>query len=98
MTTAAVLGSGAPKVLVETSRDLPLVSVSVGVRTGALLDPDGGEGSTRLVARLLRRKSRIYEVPVSYSGRPASEGRKFAWRDGVRALGTLLRYRWGKLR
>jgi zinc protease len=57
MTTAAVLGSGTPKVLVETSRDLPLVSVSVGVRTGAMLDPPGAEGSTRLVARLLRRSA-----------------------------------------
>lgn len=57
MTTAAVIGSGTPKVLVETSRDLPLVSLSVGVRTGAMLDPDGAEGSTRLVARLLRRSA-----------------------------------------
>ena len=31
------------------------------------------------------------------SGRRAGEGRKFAWKDGVRALSTLVRYRWGKL-
>ena len=57
MTTAAVIGAGTPKVLVETSRDLPLVSVSIGVRTGALLDPPGAEGATRLVGRLLRRSA-----------------------------------------
>ncbi len=51
-----------------------------------------------ITAKVLRRGHRIYEVPVSYAGRPASEGRKFDWRDGVRALGTLVRYRWGKLR
>ena len=50
-----------------------------------------------ITAKVLRRGYRIYEVPVSYSGRPASEGRKFSWRDGVRALSTLVRYRWSKL-
>ena len=50
-----------------------------------------------ITAKVLRRGYRIYEVPVSYAGRPASEGRKFAWRDGVRALRTLVRYRWGRM-
>ncbi len=36
---------------------------------------------------------RIYEVPVSYTGRDASEGTKFDWRDGVHAFTTLVRYR-----
>jgi hypothetical protein len=38
---------------------------------------------------------RIYEVPISYAGRESSEGQKFDWRDGVRALLTLVRYRVG---
>ena len=29
---------------------------------------------------------KIYEVPISYSGRDYDEGKKIGWRDGVRAL------------
>jgi zinc protease len=55
MTQASNAANGAPNVLVESSHDLPLVSVSVAVRMGALEDPPGGEGSVRLLARLMRR-------------------------------------------
>lgn len=43
--------------LLETSHDLPLVSVSVAFRRGALEDPEGGEGSVRLLGRLMRRSA-----------------------------------------
>ncbi len=62
------------------------------------IESDRFDFEPEVTAKVLRRGHQIYEVPVSYSGRPASEGRKFNWRDGVRALGTLVRYRWGKLR
>ena len=42
-------------VLVETSRALPLVSLTVALRSGARLDPVGREGTTRFMARLMRR-------------------------------------------
>ena len=35
---------------------------------------------------------RIYEVPISYSGRSYTEGKKITWRDGVVAILTLFRY------
>jgi glycosyltransferase involved in cell wall biosynthesis len=38
---------------------------------------------------------RIYERPVSYSGRTYAEGKKITWRDGFRALWCILRYRRG---
>ncbi len=38
---------------------------------------------------------RIYEVGISYSGRTYEEGKKIGWRDGVRALWCILRYRNG---
>lgn len=38
------------------------------------------------------RSLRIYEVPVSYSGRTYAEGKKIGWRDGVRALWCILKY------
>jgi glycosyltransferase involved in cell wall biosynthesis len=62
------------------------------------IESDRFDFEPEITAKVLRRGYRIYEVPVSYSGRPASEGRKFDWHDGVRALSTLVRYRWGKLR
>ena len=33
---------------------------------------------------------RIYEVPISYSGRDYDEGKKIGWRDGVRALQVII--------
>ncbi len=36
---------------------------------------------------------RIYEVPISYSGRDYSQGKKIGWRDGLAAVFHLLRYR-----
>ncbi|MFA6392109.1 MAG: glycosyltransferase family 2 protein [Patescibacteria group bacterium] len=46
-----------------------------------------------LTAKILKRKYRIYEVPISYSGREYSEGKKITWRDGFVALWTLIKYR-----
>ena len=36
---------------------------------------------------------RLYEVPISYYGRTVAEGKKITWRDGIRALGALVRFR-----
>ena len=36
---------------------------------------------------------RLYEVPISYYGRTFAEGKKITWRDGVKALGALIRFR-----
>ena len=62
------------------------------------IESDRFDFEPEITAKVLRRGYRIYEVPVSYAGRAATEGRKFHWRDGVRAVGTLVRYRWAKLR
>ncbi|MBA4396768.1 MAG: glycosyl transferase [Syntrophus sp. (in: bacteria)] len=43
--------------------------------------------------KVARRKYRIYEVPISYSGRTYEEGKKINWKDGVAAIYTILRYR-----
>jgi glycosyltransferase involved in cell wall biosynthesis len=45
-----------------------------------------------LVARLAQAGARIYEVPISYSGRTYAEGKKIGWRDGVAAFWHILRY------
>jgi len=44
-----------------------------------------------LTARLAQAGARIYELPISYHGRSYSEGKKIGWRDGVSALGWILK-------
>jgi glycosyltransferase involved in cell wall biosynthesis len=46
-----------------------------------------------ITAKLLKHGVRIYEVPISYTGREFTEGKKITWRDGVIALYTLVKYR-----
>jgi len=53
----------------------------------------GFEFEPEVTAKVLKRGYRIYEVPISYSGREYSEGKKISWRDGFKALWTLIRYR-----
>jgi glycosyltransferase involved in cell wall biosynthesis len=57
------------------------------------IDSDGFDFEPEVTAKVLRRGYRIYEVPVSYTGRDQSEGVKFAWRDALHAFATLVRYR-----
>jgi glycosyltransferase involved in cell wall biosynthesis len=49
-----------------------------------------------ITAQILKRGYRIYEVPISYSGREFEEGKKIGWRDGVTVLWTLLKYRFSR--
>jgi SAM-dependent methyltransferase len=45
-----------------------------------------------ITMKCAKRKFRIYEVPISYHGRTYEEGKKIGWRDGVKAMGVILRY------
>ncbi len=45
-----------------------------------------------ITAKLARRGARVFEVPISYSGRTYAEGKKIGWRDGVAAIGHIVRY------
>jgi dolichol-phosphate mannosyltransferase len=46
-----------------------------------------------VTARVRRRGIAIKEIPISYLGRSAAEGKKINWKDGVEAIWTLLKYR-----
>ncbi len=49
-----------------------------------------------MTAQVLRNPQwRVYELPISYYGRTYAEGKKITWRDGVKALGTIIRCRIG---
>jgi glycosyltransferase involved in cell wall biosynthesis len=45
-----------------------------------------------ITAKVASLGCRIYEVPVSYSGRTYAEGKKINWKDGFSALRCILQY------
>jgi len=53
------------------------------------------EFEPEVTAKILKRGIRIYEVPISYTGREFHEGKKINWRDGITALWMLLKVRLG---
>jgi glycosyltransferase involved in cell wall biosynthesis len=61
-------------------KDIPLRSERFGIEA-------------ELTAKICKRRLRLYEVPISYSGRTYAEGKKITWRDGFSYLWCLLRYR-----
>jgi len=46
-----------------------------------------------ITAKVARRDWRVYEVPISYYGRSYSEGKKITWKDGMRAVWCIFKYR-----
>jgi hypothetical protein len=45
-----------------------------------------------LTARLAQARARIWELPITYSGRTYAEGKKITWRDGMAALWYIIRF------
>lgn len=45
-----------------------------------------------LAIKLAKRKAKIFEVPIRYSGRTYHEGKKINWKDGVKAVGAIARF------
>ena len=45
-----------------------------------------------ITAKFARLKCKIYEVPVSYSGRDYAEGKKIGWKDGLAAFFWIVYY------
>lgn len=45
-----------------------------------------------LAMKSSKRKLRIYEVPISYHGRTYEEGKKIGWKDGIKALATVVHF------
>ena len=42
--------------------------------------------------RLAQAGARIWELPITYSGRTYEEGKKIGWRDGVAAFWHILKF------
>lgn len=66
--------------LTEKIKAIPLRSERFGIEA-------------EITAKICKRRLRIYEVPISYSGRTYEEGKKITWKDGFSYLLCLLRYR-----
>ena len=47
-----------------------------------------------VTVKIAKRRLRVYEVGISYSGRTYEEGKKIGWKDGVRAFWCMLKYSW----
>jgi glycosyltransferase involved in cell wall biosynthesis len=47
-------------------------------------------------AKIARHGFRIYELPISYSGRTYAEGKKIGLRDAIAAISAIIRYRFFK--
>jgi glycosyltransferase involved in cell wall biosynthesis len=62
------------------------------------LESDGFEFCPEVTGKLLKRDVEIHEIPISYQPRSLEEGKKINWRDGLRAIWTLVRHRFGALR
>ena len=64
----------------ELYRDLDISSAGFGMEA-------------EITGKLLARRIRPFEVPISYHARTREAGKKITWRDGVQALWILTRLR-----
>ncbi len=63
------------------------------VLRGLRLEQDRFGFEPEFTAKVARKRWRIYEIGISYSGRDYTEGKKIGWKDGVWALWCVLKYR-----
>jgi hypothetical protein len=53
----------------------------------------GFELEPEITAKFLKTGFRIVELPIEYHPRTVEGGKKINWRDGIRAILTLIKYR-----
>ena len=46
-----------------------------------------------ITAKVLKKKAKLVEIPISYNGRGHDEGKKINWKDGIQAILTIIKYR-----
>jgi len=59
---------------------------------GIEIEESGFGFEPEITAKIARKRCRIYEVGISYSGRTYEQGKKIGWQDGVRAIWCILKY------
>ncbi len=80
--------------------DLSLTDMETGMKafrrdklTTLKLSADRFTFEPEITCKAARARWRIYEVPISYSGRTYEEGKKIGWRDAIAALAAVVYYR-----
>jgi len=63
------------------------------VLKGIRLKCEGFEFCPEITAKILKKGIKIMEVPIKYSPRKMSEGKKIRWHEGFIAAWTMLKYR-----
>ena len=94
------LGNGVVTLLSNILTNLDLTDMETGYKVfrgdvirGVTIKSDRFGVEPEITAKLARMGARIYETPISYSGRDYAQGKKLTWRDGVAALWHVLRFR-----
>lgn len=60
--------------------------------TDVMIEEDRFGFEPEITAKIARSGWRVFEVGVSYNGRTYEEGKKIGWRDGVRAIYSIVKY------
>jgi glycosyltransferase involved in cell wall biosynthesis len=68
--------------------------MDAGVARSLDLESERFDIEPEITAKLLRRGHAIVERPIRFEARSRAQGKKIGWRDGVRALQVLVKYRW----
>lgn len=94
------IGNWLVNILANLLYDTTLTDLETGFKAfrrevlqGFKLTADDFRIEVELTARLFRGRFRVYEVPISYSGRSYAEGKKLTWKDGILAVWALFVYR-----
>ena len=45
-----------------------------------------------LTIKLAKRRAKIFEIPINYSGRTYEEGKKIVWQDGIKAIWAIIKF------
>jgi glycosyltransferase involved in cell wall biosynthesis len=76
-----------------TDMETCFMVMRVEVLRSFVLRSNGFGIEPEITAKIFKRRYRVYEIPITYDGRGYDEGKKITWRDGLVALGVLLKYR-----
>lgn len=57
------------------------------------IEANGFEFDNEMICKALRRKHQIIEVPISYTPRSYTEGKKITWQHGLKMVWTILKWR-----
>ena len=60
---------------------------------GITIKSDRFDFEPEITAKMLKKKARLKEAPISYQGRTFEEGKKVTMADGIHAVIALIKYR-----